>query len=192
MAQKPLDTQQMQEAIDAFARLNSKEAAAKLLGIKSSTYTSRLRAARNAGIQPSLVVEEKKDDVMTQLQDARDKIQTLEATIATEAREKVDADFIKRTILKLKDTPVNPPKWLIRKEKKKSFAGVPTLFASDWHWGEIVDPNQINHVNKFDISIAHDRARVMIEKTIDLLKNHVAHTDYPGIVFVLGRRYGFW
>jgi len=186
VVQKSLSQQQMQEAVDAFARLGSKEAAAKLLGLNSSTYQSRYRAAKLAGVTSSIPVEEKKDDVLSQLQDARDKIQTLEAAIATEAREKVDADFIKRTILKLKDAPVNPPKWLIRKEKKKSFAGVPTLFASDWHWGEIVDPNQINHVNKFDISIAHDRARFMIEKTIDLLKNHVAHTDYPGIVFVLG------
>ena len=71
MVQKSLTQQQMQETVDAFARLGSKEAAAKLLGLNSSTYQSRYRAAKLAGITSSIPVEEKKDDVLSQLQDAR-------------------------------------------------------------------------------------------------------------------------
>ena len=188
MANKGLNKQQLQEAVDAFHKSGSKVKASTLLGIPQATYNHRYNEALKAGISPTIksVVKDSPVDALDQLADAREKIRTLESTINTDAKEKFDADFIKRVIIKLKDAPLNPPKWLLKKDKKKSFAGVPTLFASDWHWGEVVDPNQINSVNKYNIAIAQDRAKVMIEKTVDLLRNHVAHTDYPGIVFVLG------
>jgi len=64
---------------------------------------------------------------------------------------------------------------------------VPTLFASDFHWGEIVDPAQIGGVNEYNIAIAHERLRTMIETSVDLLRNHIqCESDYPGIVFALG------
>lgn len=63
---------------------------------------------------------------------------------------------------------------------------MPTLFASDWHWGEVVDPAQIGGVNEFSPEIAHRRARRLIEQTIYLLKEHMVNPDYPGIVFALG------
>tara|TARA_R110000868_G_scaffold223284_2_gene475140 strand:- start:155 stop:1390 length:1236 start_codon:yes stop_codon:yes gene_type:complete len=188
MANKGLNKQQLQEAVDAFHKSGSKVKASTLLGIPQATYNHRYNEALKAGISPTIksVVKDSPVDALDQLADAREKIRTLESTINADAKEKFDADFIKRVIIKLKDAPLNPPKWLLKKDKKKSFAGVPTLFASDWHWGEVVDPNQINSVNKYNIAIAQDRAKVMIEKTVDLLRNHVAHTDYPGIVFVLG------
>jgi hypothetical protein len=63
---------------------------------------------------------------------------------------------------------------------------VPTLLASDWHWGEVVDPAQIGGVNEYSLKTAHDRAKRMINNTIDLLNNHMVNPSYPGIVFALG------
>lgn len=63
---------------------------------------------------------------------------------------------------------------------------MPTLFASDWHHGERVFPNQVNGVNEYNMDIAHKRAKRLITSTIDLLTNHMVNPDYPGIVFALG------
>jgi hypothetical protein len=63
---------------------------------------------------------------------------------------------------------------------------VPTLFLSDLHWGEVVDPNQVNGVNEYSVSIAQRRLRQCVEVTIDLLHNHITMPKYPGIVLALG------
>lgn len=183
MANPGLTREQMQEAINAFAKTGTKSEAARLLGINENTYHSRWKAAQAAGLKPTIPAVNKE---MNALLEAQDKIRQLEASIQAHEENTLTAEYIKNVILKMSKKAASPPNWLLKPNKKKKSAGVPTLFASDWHWGEVVDPNQINGVNEYNVAIAQDRARVMIEKTIDLLKNHVALSDYPGIVFVLG------
>jgi hypothetical protein len=183
MAQKPLSHQEMLEAVNAFAKTGNKTKSAEILNLPESTYNGRYKAGLKAGIKPTVDVSNKE---LNELNEANNKIRQLEATIHAHEENTLTAEYIKNTILKMSKKVVSPPNWLIKPSKGKRSAGVPTLFASDWHWGEVVDPNQINGVNEYNVAIAQDRARVMIEKTIDLLKNHVALSDYPGIVFVLG------
>ena len=183
MANPGLTKEQMQEAVNAFAKTSNKVEAAKLLKLNQNTYINRLNSANLAGVQPTVAIVNKDKN---ELLEALDKIRQLEAIINAQEEQTLTAEYIKNVILKLSKSKSSVPNWLIKPAKGKASAGVPTLFASDWHWGEVVDPNQINHVNEYNVAIAQDRARVMIEKAIDLLKNHVAHTDYPGIVFVLG------
>jgi len=183
MANPGLTKQQMQEAVNAYAKTGNKIEAAKLLGINSNTYINRFNSASMAGVKPTVpVVNKDKNELL----EALDKIRQLEASINAQEEQTLTAEYIKKVIFKLSKSKTTTPNWLVKPAKGKASAGVPTLFASDWHWGEVVDPNQINNVNEYNVAIAQDRARVMIEKTVDLLKNHVAHTDYPGIVFVLG------
>ena len=98
----------------------------------------------------------------------------------------LDHKKIRETIFGLSNAKVDPPEWTITPGKAKHSPGVPTLFASDWHWGEVVDPEQINGVNQFNLKIGHRRAKTLIERTIDLLNNHMVNPVYPGIVFALG------
>ena len=116
----------------------------------------------------------------------KDKIRTLEAQIASFNRDVLSENYVKSKILKMADKKPSPPSWLVKPSASKSAPGVPTLFASDWHWGENVDPNQINQVNSYNMKIAHKRAKKMIEVAIDLLNNHMVNPKYPGIVFALG------
>jgi hypothetical protein len=60
------------------------------------------------------------------------------------------------------------------------------LFASDWHFGEVVRAEEINGVNSYNLTIARRRARLFTDRAIDLLKNHMVNPNYPGIVFALG------
>ena len=98
----------------------------------------------------------------------------------------LDHKAVREVIFGLSEAKPDVPAWVIDPPKAKHSPGVPTLFASDWHWGEVVDPEQINGVNKYNLRIAHARAKRMVERTIDLLKNHMVNPSYPGIIFPLG------
>lgn len=70
--------------------------------------------------------------------------------------------------------------------KGKAHAGVPTLFLSDWHWGEQVDPRQVEFLNDFNLSIAKNRADRVFNTSLELLFHHQAGQCYDGIVVPLG------
>lgn len=166
-------------AVQALHKSGGNEVkAAASLGLPRSTFQSRLRGAKIAGISA--------DTKPLAVDTLKDRIRTLEAELKFQAREALDAEYVKNKIIGLSESKVEPPDWLVRPTKVFSGAGVPTIFASDWHWGEVVDPKQIGGVNTYSVAIAQQRARRLIEKSIDLLTNHLTLPNYPGIVFALG------
>lgn len=187
MPQQKLDKKTLQQTVDAYHKTGSKAEAARLLGINPRTYDGRYEVAMQKGIQPTVKPLEEKDteDVFLQLSEARAKIRALETAATAQAKEQLTADYIKKKIIELRDEQVDIPDWIL-KPPKENTAGVPTLFASDWHWAEIVDPKQIGGVNQYNITISQQRAKALIETAIDLLNNHLKNPDYPGIVFALG------
>lgn len=64
--------------------------------------------------------------------------------------------------------------------------GIPMLFISDVHYGEVVDPQQVFDYNSYDIETCVRRLRHTFELAVTLLKNHLAAPSYDGIVLVLG------
>lgn len=154
-------------------------AAARSLGISRTTFVSRMKAAEMMSVKGAEDASEK----------LADRVRELETELRFAAKEQLDSNYIKRKVIGL-STEVekyDPPKWTVRASKSFSGAGVPTLFASDLHWGEVVDPGQIGGVNQFNVAIANERMRTMVDTAIDLLTNHVkSDGGYPGIVFALG------
>lgn len=116
----------------------------------------------------------------------KDQIRTLEAQLKSTKRGHLDEHYVRSVILKMAEHDPNPPKWLAQPKASKSTPGVPTLFASDWHWAEVVHPKQVAGLNEYNLAIAHRRAKALITNTIDLLRNHMVNPSYPGIVFALG------
>ena len=95
--------------------------------------------------------------------------------------------MVRNEILKINHAKPPVPAWMAKGIKPGQASGnVPTLLATDWHWGEVIDPEQIGGVNEYNLSIAHVRARTLIDNAVDLLKNHMVNPSYPGIVFALG------
>lgn len=74
----------------------------------------------------------------------------------------------------------------IKKSGPSTLAGVPLLFLSDLHWGETVDPKQIEGLNEFNLSIATKRLDRVVEKSSELWFNHMAGQYYDGLVLALG------
>lgn len=183
MPQKPLSTDLAQQALDAYELAGRNAyAAAETLNMKTTTFDNRLRVARRMDLKPSEHVRNPQTD--TNL--LHDEIRKLKAQIDSARKATLDDEYVKRKILGLATAQPSIPQWLVKMPKGKKNSGVPTLFASDWHWGEIVDPNQIGGVNEYDLAIAQERARVMVEVAIDLVRNHLSISDCPGIVFALG------
>lgn len=187
MAQKALTKEQRDEAIAAVnAAGGNVMLASRMTGIHESTLRNRI-SSRGAPTGTKLEPRQPKSPPTDETLELKDRIRTLRAQIASINRENLDARYVKEKIIKLVDEPKEPPSWLTPATKaKKQSPGVPTLFASDWHHGERVFPRQVNGVNQYDMDIAHERARRLVTRTVDLLTNHMVNPNYPGVVFALG------
>ena len=179
-----------QEFIRLWNELGSTAAVARRLGTGERAVNLRRRnierrnnivLAAGASIPSGLVASQEPSSTGVDPE-----VKALRAQLAAVQRDTLDAEYVRRRIMKLADSPTEPPAWLVRTKAGAGDLGVPTLFASDWHWAEVVDPRQIGGVNKYDLSIAHSRARKLIERTVHLLRNCFVGARYPGIVFALG------
>lgn len=147
------------------------------------------KTAREFGIHPSTVrlhvqkVEDKpyhQESAQTELALLRSRVRALQAQILSDSK-------VKQEIIKVSEATVQPPQWLSKVPSNSTHtAGVPTLFASDWHWGEMVSASEIGGVNEYNLKIGQERARTFITVAIDLLRNHIKGGKYPGVVFILG------
>ena len=188
MAQKPLDPEQLQAAVDAYAENGSQTKGAAALGIPVPTFKNRLLAANRKGYTPSAGLTEapqiKADRERVRLED---EVRRLKAEIQDVRRHNITTGEVRETILGLAATPPSPPKWLVRKPRKKQSHGVPTLFCSDWHWGEVVAHEQVDGYNEFNLEIGHRRVRHLVDTTVLLAKHCLADWGtLPGIVVPLG------
>jgi hypothetical protein len=109
-------------------------------------------------------------------------------TINDLRREADTAEAIRQEIFGLAAHSLAPPEWLTGKNARNGSRGGPITIWSDFHYGEVIDPEQLNGVNKFNMEIATDRFHKLVDTTIDLCFHHMgrAKTNYPGIVVCLG------
>jgi len=184
MAQKPVPPKLLQEAVDLITRYGSGHAAYEATGISDSTLRHRYRIAIQKGITPSESVVTATSHELTLL---RSQVKKLTAQLKEAERQQAIGHNIRTKILRLADTPPKPPTWLTKTRKKSATTGIPTLLCSDWHWAEVINRAEIGGVpNQYNLTIARQRARTLIERAIDLLTNHMVNPDYPGLHLLLG------
>ena len=186
MPAKPISKELMQQAINEYYTTNNKVHAARNLGIPTGTFAHRYNTGIQQGLVPNKDLKPPEQGIAYELSEARAKIRQLESSALAQAKEDFNSEFIKRKIIKLAESEINIPDWIVRKPKGHNVTGIPTLLASDWHWGEVVDAAQVGGVNEYNLKIAQDRARAFIETSIDLLKNRFNSPKYEGVVFALG------
>jgi transposase-like protein len=166
--------------LQAIESEGSKRGAARKLGIDPTQVRAMIEQAKARGLTAATVVK----DPMVKL---RAENAALKQQVAQLEREEETAAHIRETIYKIAAYDPDPPKWLVE-NGKNGFRGMPTLFASDWHYGEVVRKNQVGGVNEFNAEIAKKRIERLGTRTVDLCFNHMgkAATVYPGIVLALG------
>jgi hypothetical protein len=115
-------------------------------------------------------------------------IARLESELKIATQESADAAALKAMLgtASQRLEQLNPPKWIMQPSANASSPGVPTLFLSDLHWGEVVHPGQVNGVNRYSLAIARERLRYTVETAIRLCRILDSDMDYPGIVVPLG------
>ena len=103
-------------------------------------------------------------------------------------RENDTAEAIRQEIWNLAARPPEPPEWIGGKGGASGKRGSPVLFVSDIHRGEVVDPDQVGGVNKYNSAISKQRLKRLGDVTVDLCFNHMgrAKAEYPGIIVLLG------
>jgi len=160
---------------------------------RRTEYRTRLGRTR----QPTFVLLY--DDLITSCNDDVDeanKVHQLESRIRTLRRElkivresRTTDDRLLELVHSVADAskvrkPVKPLKR--PKRKNQNLAGWGTLFLSDLHWDEVVDPAQIEGLNEYNHEIAVERLQNTFSTSGDLLMNHMAGAYYDGLVVMLG------
>ena len=184
MAQAPVTKAQAQEALDAVVRCGgNKMHAAAMLGLPNGTLQNRVRRAKAFELLPSKGLEDSDN-----IEHVKLKLKRLELELKSAKSKALEGQQIRDSIIKLAGdvTELSIPKWTLPTAHKQSSPGVPTLMLSDLHWGEVVSPGQINHVNQYNISIAKRRLANVITGADMLLEILSPKRDYPGFVLILG------
>jgi len=114
------------------------------------------------------------------------KCDLLEARLKAAEADRLTCEAVRREIYGISENPPKPPEWLGSPEPTGSTSGVPVVVWSDFHYGEVVNPDEVGGVNTFDIDIAKARIKKLASTTIDLAFNHMVNPDYPGLVVCLG------
>lgn len=148
-------------------------------------------AMRGARVSPLTIAVAGRDPASSEGKDAviqrlQEELREARSKLISADREYADHRFIKQKLYELRDSSVIQPDWLVKPKKSIKSPGIPAMMWSDWHWGEVVDPFQVNGVNKYDLSIAQERARKLVERTIVLLRQYMVSPSYEGVVVNLG------
>jgi hypothetical protein len=100
-------------------------------------------------------------------------------------KDRILTEDIRKYIFELVGTKPVYPRWLLKKRLGEgSVHGIPTLLVSDWHFGEIIKPNQVFGVNEFNSKVEDERVQILADNTIDICTTHLS-SEYPGLVVLL-------
>jgi predicted phosphodiesterase len=116
----------------------------------------------------------------------QNQIKALEKELRARTAINDTAESLRESIFGLDAYTPEPPKWIDSGVRKNGHVmEVPLVLASDWHWGETVDPDQVGGQNAFNRSIAKKRVKLLGSTILDLCFNHNTNPNYPGIVLCL-------
>lgn len=179
-----LTKEQLQEAVDAVARCGGNvDRTSDKLNIPRSTLVNRMQRAKTAGIKPSAGLTDYND-----AEDLARQVKTLSANLRAAEDKALTEERVRQQIFKIAENAVRieAPSWVVEDRTAHSAPGVPTLFCSDWHCGEVVHASQINGVNTYNMRVFRERVQTLVSTATSLLKIISPKMQYPGIVCVLG------
>ena len=160
-----------QAAVDALKKHGSKSAAARALGISRSALRDRLSSSGAPATQPNAIHQ--------QLREAERKLAQVE-------RENLTTQQIREYIFGLGEWRPKTPEWVNNRRDYPYHHGVPTLFLSDLHQGEVVEAEKVFGANEFNSKISERRIKHVVDSAINLTYGILKDPKFPGIVLALG------
>jgi|TARA_R110002020_G_scaffold594_7_gene3028 hypothetical protein len=184
---KPTAKSILIDALNAVIRnKGNKAAASRDLGIPRTTLLERIEQAQLQGIKPTMVPPDAEAALIEQQYSHDAEMRDMKRQVDVLAKENLSHQKLKNSLIKAENHTIKPPKWISKNTPAKGAPGVPTIFLSDFHWGEVVDKQAVNGINEYDREIALRRFKNVINTTIDLCTNHMVNPKYPGIICALG------
>ena len=165
------------------------------LGWSRGKLEVRLRAAAQMGVTPdrSLYVPPKAKATgdtaplaEVERQRFRDDAAFLRREIKTAHKQINAAEDLRKSLFDLHSRPIEPSDWFVDTKTPIKGPGVPLLHTSDFQWGELVRPEDMDGINEYSVAIAKKRYRRLIERTVDLCFEHMVCPDYPGLILLRG------
>lgn len=86
----------------------------------------------------------------------------------------------------LEEARLDPPEWLAPKTPSAKHAAIPSLLLTDVHYDEVVKPEQIGGLNKYNRAIADQRLRRAFEGAIVMSRDYLSGVHYEGFNLFLG------
>lgn len=116
----------------------------------------------------------------------RDEIADLRKRLEAAHRENMEGAALAEILAGLVAEPVTAPEWLAppKPAGKASSPHVPVAPWSDWHVGEVVDPDAVRGVNSYSTEVFRRRVKRLLDRTT-MLCRHYGPGNYPSIVIPL-------
>ena len=173
----------LQDIVNACEIHGGFRPAARALGIPESTVRRKFKQAQEEGIK----VEHTDAKVFTRELNLRDALDEAKRINRSLARKQTEIDINNSLVSRIASAKIATPSWKPKKFlKNDGNVGTPTLFLSDWHYSEVVDPAQIGNINSYNTKIAKERLHNTVNNMIDVYKNHLGKNNYPGLILALG------
>ena len=163
--------------------------AAKLLKINQSTFKHILN---RLNIDASSYYVSKKaasvdDSYQAEVSSLKKNLKFLQIRNNVLEKNLAQWDLLRTEVFKMQDKKLELPKWFnVSKNSASARSKIPILFTSDFQWGEVVSPAEVNGINAYNVDIAKARYRELIRAVIDISFNYQTNPDYPGIIYLRG------
>lgn len=161
--------------------------AATELKMDRTTLQGRLRTAQIRGIFAGRALPDRPPPIVTAPPPRDVEIESMRRQLREAQAGETLQKWAKAVVhgLDSRAQQAKPAQWLGEHISTPTGAGIPTLFLSDLHWGEVVRSEEIGGINFYDMEEAQRRLQSTVQKSCVLLRDHVVG-DYPGIVLCLG------
>lgn len=119
------------------------------------------------------------------------RIHELEKELKEITRSELTDEQVIEMLYRVRDSQTDAPDWVLSPPREEMEGEddwlVPVTFWSDWHFGEVVRSEEVSGVNEFNLDIARERIRRLVDRVISLSFEHGdPNVTYPGIVVMLG------
>lgn len=101
-------------------------------------------------------------------------------------RRAFEAERRRETLFGLTARPLDPPQWTSQRTEAGDAPHIPIVFASDLQWGEVIDASNMDGINAFNVAIAQERYRRLIDNSLDIAVNHLPRNKYEGVIYLRG------
>ncbi|OCX72829.1 hypothetical protein A6M27_15175 [Acidithiobacillus thiooxidans] len=101
------------------------------------------------------------------------------------SKEKTLASMLEQAMLSHPNVRLDAGSFTDKVKPGKGNLGVPLLFLSDLHYSEVVQADQIDGMNAYDVEIANKRINRVFENTHKMLSSHLK-ADHGSIVVAMG------